>query len=54
MLKMHTFNDGCLKIDSRTDVETPLESMLKPFYVVVLLIISGYQQNSRWQFIDCR
>ena len=36
MLKMHTFNDGCLKIDSRTDVETPLESMLKPFYVVVI------------------
>jgi len=36
MLKMSTFSDGCFNIGSKTNVETPLEPMLKPFYVIVL------------------
>jgi len=29
---MSTFNDGCFNIDSRTNVETPPELILNPFF----------------------
>ena len=38
MLKMTTFNNNHFNIGSKTNVETPPESMLKSFYVVVIII----------------